>query len=92
MKLIRQIGEGAEWLKAHAWKACIGVTLSRGRIPLSPPHNSACKRIIFTKIIKLVLENKGYLMAERMGFDPMIEFPLYTLSKRAPSTTRPPLL
>ena len=30
-------------------------------------------------------------MAERMGFEPMIEFPLYTLSKRAPSTTRPPL-
>ena len=26
-----------------------------------------------------------------MGFEPMIEFPLYTLSKRAPSTTRPPL-
>ena len=32
-----------------------------------------------------------FLMAERMGFEPMIEFPPYTLSKRAPSTTRPPL-
>ena len=32
------------------------------------------------------------LMAERMGFEPMKEFPLYTLSKRAPSTARPPLL
>ena len=31
------------------------------------------------------------LMAERMGFEPMKELPLYTLSKRAPSTTRPPL-
>ena len=31
------IGEMAEWLKAHAWKACIGETLSRVRIPLSPP-------------------------------------------------------
>ena len=30
-------------------------------------------------------------MAERMGFEPMIRFPIYTLSKRAPSTTRPPL-
>src|SRR5204862_109239 len=29
-------GEMAEWLKAHAWKACIGETLSRVRIPLSP--------------------------------------------------------
>ena len=27
-----------------------------------------------------------------MGFEPMKELPLYTLSKRAPSTTRPPLL
>ena len=27
----------AEWLKAHAWKACIGATLSRVRIPLPPP-------------------------------------------------------
>ena len=31
-------------------------------------------------------------MAERMGFEPMKGFILYTLSKRAPSTTRPPLL
>ncbi len=30
-------GEVAERLKAHAWKACKGVTLSRVRIPLSPP-------------------------------------------------------
>src|SRR5438132_1094231 len=27
----------AEWLKAHAWKACIGESLSRVRIPVSPP-------------------------------------------------------
>ena len=31
-------GEMAEWLKAHAWKACIGETLSRVRIPVSPPE------------------------------------------------------
>ena len=30
-------GEVAEWLKAHAWKACKQVTVSRVRIPLSPP-------------------------------------------------------
>ena len=30
-------GEMAERLKAHAWKACVGVTLPRVRIPLSPP-------------------------------------------------------
>ena len=31
------IGEVAEWLKAHAWKACKRETVSRVRIPLSPP-------------------------------------------------------
>ena len=35
-------GEVAEWLKAHAWNACIGETLSRVRIPLSPP-SSPCE-------------------------------------------------
>ena len=40
---------------------------------------------------KLPLKNKAYLMAERMGFEPMKELLLYTLSKRAPSTTRPSL-
>ena len=30
-------GEVAEWFKAHAWKVCRGESLSRVRIPLSPP-------------------------------------------------------
>ncbi len=33
----RLSGEMAEWLKAHAWKACLGETLTWVRIPLSPP-------------------------------------------------------
>ena len=28
----------AEWLKAHAWKACIRATVSWVRIPLPPPR------------------------------------------------------
>lgn len=32
----------------------------------------------------------GYL-AERAGFEPALRFPVNTLSRRAPSTTRPPL-
>ena len=44
-------------------------------------------------------ENVSYLinlkkfggMAERQGFEPWRRFPAYTLSRRAPSTTRPPL-
>ena len=31
-------GEMAEWLKAHAWKACVRETVPWVRIPLSPPH------------------------------------------------------
>src|SRR6056297_1639765 len=31
-------------------------------------------------------------MAEREGFEPSRRFPAYTLFRRAPSTTRPPLL
>lgn len=30
-------GEMDEWFKSHAWKACIGESLSGVRIPLSPP-------------------------------------------------------
>ncbi len=30
-------GGVAEWLKAHAWKACRRETVSRVRIPLPPP-------------------------------------------------------
>ena len=40
-------GEVAEWLKAHAWKACMRETVSGVRIPFSP-H-------------KLVLLQKSYI-------------------------------
>jgi hypothetical protein len=30
----------AEWLKAHAWKACVRETVPWVRIPLSPPRYS----------------------------------------------------
>ena len=43
------MGEVAERLKAHAWKACIGVTLSWVRIPLSPPQNW----LIYQALIKV---------------------------------------
>lgn len=33
-------GEVAEWLKAHAWKVCLRETVTRVRIPLSPPAPS----------------------------------------------------
>src|SRR4051812_42844358 len=36
-------GEMSEWLKEHAWKACVGETLPWVRIPLSPPILRATK-------------------------------------------------
>ena len=33
----RTTGEMSEWLKEHAWKACVWVTAPRVQIPLSPP-------------------------------------------------------
>ena len=30
-------GEVSEWLKEHAWKACVRETVPRVRIPPSPP-------------------------------------------------------
>ena len=35
----RAPGEMAEWLKAHAWKACVRETVPWVRIPLSPPEH-----------------------------------------------------
>src|SRR3954465_11184749 len=35
--LFHSHGEMSEWLKEHAWKACVGETLPWVRIPLSPP-------------------------------------------------------
>jgi hypothetical protein len=36
----RICGEVAEWSKAHAWKVCRRGTVSRVRIPLSPPYTA----------------------------------------------------
>ena len=42
-------------------------------------------------IILLDTNRKNLDMAERKGFEPSRRLPAYTLSKRAPSPTRPPL-
>ena|SRR5215469_13859510 len=42
-------GEMAEWLKAHAWKACLGETLTWVRIPLSPPCFQPLTAIVICK-------------------------------------------
>ena len=40
-------GEVSEWLKEHAWKACVSATAPRVRIPPSPP--SAASRVMTTE-------------------------------------------
>ena len=40
----RRYGEMAEWLKAHAWKACVRETVPWVRIPLSPPANLVLRK------------------------------------------------
>ena len=52
-------GEMSEWLKEHAWKACVGETLPRVRIPLSPPSHSC----VFC------------LPGEAIAFRPMLDVP-----------------
>ena len=49
----------AEWLKAHAWRACIGFTLSWVRIPLSPPNSflATKKDLFLTNLKKYKLKN-----------------------------------
>ena len=44
-------GEVAEWLKAHAWKACKGAIFSWVRIPFSPPPNKP----VFKGLIRFFL-------------------------------------
>ena len=42
-------GEMAEWLKAHAWKACLLERVTWVRIPLSPPDSKALPASQITK-------------------------------------------
>ena len=39
-------GEVSEWPKEHAWKACVGVTPPRVRIPPSPPSEFWCEPVM----------------------------------------------
>ena len=46
-------GEVAEWLKAHAWKACKGAIFSWVRIPFSPPLIFNLKTPFIQKNLKI---------------------------------------
>ena len=45
----------------------------------------------FYWILRTAANNCEQMLAEGVGFEPTLRFPVNTLSKRAPSATRPPL-
>jgi hypothetical protein len=52
-------GELSEWLKEHAWKACIRETVSRVRIPHSPQSKlETCEK---SQVFSLTVKSHVYL-------------------------------
>ena len=64
-----------------------------GESGIRPPSRSALRRDLILSashpaVARADVRRERRRMAERVGFEPTVEFPLHTLSKRAPSTTR----
>lgn len=92
-------GEVAEWLKAHAWKVCLRETVTRVRIPLSPP---------FSRLWHLRRQNQMVSGIGHYSFDQLLRpiwsnrrarQPTFRLSSyhssschRSPRTASPPCL
>ena len=48
----RKYGELAEWSKAHDWKSCLRVTVTRVQIPNSPPERPRTpENIVFSGVL-----------------------------------------
>jgi hypothetical protein len=60
------------------------------RSPEPPLENAAIVRLL-RPYRSTRRTDLGEALAEGVGFEPTIRFPVYTLSKRAPSATRPSL-
>ncbi len=68
-------GEVAEWSKAHAWNACRRETVSRVRIPLSPPFAADCAAFYYGSSLAALRTkpafskaNEGQLLRKPMLF------------------------
>ena len=59
----------AEWLKAHAWKVCLGETLTEVRILSCPPLKNIPKRGVFLWVEGMRTEVGG-LLANKMSGRP----------------------
>ena len=78
-QIAQKFGEVAEWLKAHAWKVCLGLNLTRVRIPLSPPNKKApflCQErgffvfviLCFVNTIELKIQSFKHKSFSYLGF------------------------
>jgi hypothetical protein len=84
----------ARFERATAWFAArYSIQLSYGRLLLkqcvdgAPGTIRTCDRLVRSQV--LYPAELRAQMAVREGFEPSIEFPLYALSRGAPSATRP---
>ena len=63
----KKFGEMAEWLKAHAWKACVRETVPWVRIPLPPPA-------VFRSLTKMTRElTKLVIFCKDLNWRPYLE-------------------
>ena len=53
-----------------------------------PPSLKLWHKLKFFDLKKTAVAKAMAVKAETKGFEPLIQFPVYTLSRRAPSTTR----
>lgn len=72
------------------WTVPAPVLLNFGSTRETGPGANARKLRRFRRSL-LHMYKVENLLADREGFEPSIRFPVYTLSRRAPSTTRPPV-
>src|SRR6516164_1922489 len=57
----------AEWLKAHAWKACILERVSRVRIPVSPP----CFQYLASSLVADIEDLGNFSRPFRLSLNPL---------------------
>ncbi len=77
--------------RGHMWRGAVLKVVFSKRLRYC--HNSGLRTPETTFPFKVLRGEKGPKndLAERQGFEPWRRSPAYTLSRRAPSTTRPPL-
>ena len=73
------------------WKSVLLKAVFSARLRYSPKTGLRTPETTFPFKVLQGAKSPQEDLAERQGFEPWRRFPAYTLSRRAPSTTRPPL-